>query len=77
MSNATSGTAVVVALNWCKGRTGPPAPCVLCTRPALCRSPARGVPCHKGCAEAWITTHARDAGHRAQLVRAHTPGGGR
>jgi hypothetical protein len=31
------------------------------------------VPCHKGCAETWITTHARDTGHRARLIRRYTP----
>lgn len=74
MTNVTSGAAIMVALNWGKGRTGPPAPCVICTRPALCRSP-KGVPCHKVCAETWITTHARDAGHRTQLIRTYTPQG--
>ena len=43
---------------------------------ALCRSPARDVPCHKSCAETWITTHARDAAHLARLIAGHTPNGG-
>jgi hypothetical protein len=30
------------------------------------------MPCHKGCAEAWITAHARDAADLARLVRACT-----
>ena len=76
MPNVTSAALVVVALDWRKGLTGPPAPCVLCTRPALCRSPARNVPCHKGCAETWVATHAADAVTRARLIRAHTPHGG-
>jgi hypothetical protein len=46
---------------------------VLCGKPAICRSPAKGVPCHKGCAEAWITVRARDPEHRARLITAHTP----
>jgi hypothetical protein len=35
--------------------------------------PVKDVPCHKGCAETWITTHARGTGHRARLIRAYTP----
>jgi hypothetical protein len=65
-----------VVLDWRHADIGDPAPCVLCGTPALCRSPARDVPCHKGCAEAWITTHARDAAHQARLIRDHTPDGG-
>jgi hypothetical protein len=49
---------------------------VLCGQPALNRSPVKDVPCHKGCAETWITTHARDAGHLARLIRRYTPGRG-
>jgi hypothetical protein len=49
---------------------------VLCGNPALCRSPAKGVPCHKTCAETWITTHARDNADLARLIRLNTPGTG-
>ena len=60
MSHATSGMpARPVVLDWRHGAIGPLAPCVLCGRAALNRSPVTGVPCHKGCAETWITTHAR------------------
>jgi hypothetical protein len=62
-----------VVLDWRHGSIGPLAPCVLCGQPALCRSPVRGVPCHKGCAEAWITSHARTEADLARLVRAYTP----
>jgi hypothetical protein len=62
-----------VVLDWRHGTVGPLAPCVLCGSPALCRSPARNQPCHKQCAESWITAHARDAAELARLVRAHTP----
>ena len=73
MSHATSGMpARPVVLDWRHGSIGPLAPCVLCGAPALNRSPARQVPCHKGCAEEWITTHARDAADLARLVRACT-----
>jgi hypothetical protein len=73
MSNPTLAVPGGVVLDWRHGPTGPLAPCVLCGLPALCRSPVKGVPCHKGCAEAWITTHARDTAHLAQLAAAHTP----
>jgi hypothetical protein len=77
MSNATSVMPVRVVLDWRKGQVSDqPAPCVLCSRPALCRSPARDVPCHKGCAETWITGHARNPAHLARLITAHTPGKG-
>jgi hypothetical protein len=76
MPNATSVMPGGVVLDWRRGRTGPLAPCVLCGRPALCRSPARDVPCHKGCAEAWISAHARNDIDRARLIRRHTPGRG-
>jgi hypothetical protein len=78
MSNATSATPGRVVLDWRHARIGPPAPCVLCGKPAICRSPARGVPCHKGCAEAWITVRARTPEHRARLTAQHTskPAGG-
>ena len=76
MPNATSVMPGGVALDWRRGRIGPPAPCVVCGRPALCRSPVKDVPCHKGCAEAWITSHARDAADARRLIRAYTPDGG-
>ena len=75
MSNATSAEPGRVVPGWRHARIGPLAPCVLCGKPAICRSPARGVPCHKGCAEAWITVRARTPGHRARLIAAHTPKG--
>jgi hypothetical protein len=75
MPDSTSGMPARVVLDWRKGQVSDqPAPCVLCGRPALCRSPARDVPCHKGCAEAWISGHARTRDHLARLIAAHTPG---
>jgi hypothetical protein len=77
MLHATSAVpARPVLLDWRHGATGPHAPCVLCTKPAMCRSPAKGVPCHKACAETWITTHARDTADLARLIRLNTPGWG-
>jgi hypothetical protein len=73
MFHATSTVPGGVVLDWRHASVGPPAPCVLCGQPAMCRSPVKDVPCHKGCAEAWITTHARDHGHLTALVRAYTP----
>ena len=74
MSHATSGMpARPVTLDWRHGSTGPLAPCVLCGTPALNRSPATGVPCHKGCAETWIAAHAHSASDRARLIRRYTP----
>jgi hypothetical protein len=73
MSHATSAAAPRVVLDWRHGTIGPLAPCVLCGRPALNRSPATGQPCHKGCAEAWITAHAHSAADRARLIRRYTP----
>jgi hypothetical protein len=73
MPHVTSAVAGGVALDWRRGQIGPLAPCVLCTRPALCRSPVKGVPCHKGCAEAWITVRAANPKIRARLIAAHTP----
>ena len=55
MPESTAAVPGGVVLDWRRGRIGPLAACVLCGTAALCRSPARGVPCHKGCAEAWIT----------------------
>jgi hypothetical protein len=45
---------------------------VLCDGLTICRSPAKGQPCHKGCAEAWITVHATTPAHRARLIAVHT-----
>ena len=75
MSHATSATPGRVVLDWRHAAIGPLAPCVLCGKPAICRSPAKGVPCHKGCTEAWITVRARNPGHRARLIAQHTPTG--
>ena len=74
MSNATSGMPGARSPGLAARPIGPLAPCVLCGHPALCRSPVKDVPCHKGCAEAWITGHARDAAELARLIRAYTPG---
>jgi hypothetical protein len=75
MPNATSVPAARVVLDWRKGQvSGQPAPCVLCGRLALCRSPGKDLPCHKGCAEAWITDHARNPRHLARLITVCTPG---
>ena len=49
---------------------------MLCGILAACRSPVKDVPCHKGCAEAWITAHAPSASDRARLIRRYTPGRG-
>ena len=76
MSESTAAMPGHVVLDWRHGQTGPLAPCVLCGQPALCRSPVKDVPCHKGCAEAWINAHATDAADRARLIRAHTPRAG-
>jgi hypothetical protein len=76
MSHATSGMPARVVLDWRHGTIGELAPCVLCQRPAICRSPVKDVPCHKGCAETWIARHARDAITLARLIRAYTPGRG-
>jgi hypothetical protein len=76
MTDATSGAPAGVVLDWRHARTGPPAPCVFGDGLTICRSPARDVPCHKGCAENWITTHAANAADRARLIRRYTPGRG-
>ena len=77
MLNATSGMpARPVVLDWRHGRIGPLAPCVLCGRVTVCRSPVKDVPCHKACAETWITGHARDASDLTRLIRAYTPARG-
>ena len=76
MPYATSPAPGRVVLDWRHAAIGPLAPCVLCGKPAICRSPVKDVPCHKGCAEAWITTHARDAADRVRLIGRYTPGAG-
>ena len=76
MLNATSAMPARVVLDWRHGQIGPLAPCVLCGTLALNRSPVKDVPCHKGCAEAWITTNAHSASERARLIRRYTPGRG-
>jgi len=63
-----------IMLDWRHGKIGPLAPYVLCSQPALCRSPVKDVPCHKSCAEAWIVADAQDDADLAQLVRTYTPG---
>lgn len=78
MSNATSAEPARVVLDWRHAQVSDaPQPCVICHRPALCRSPARDVPCHKSCAEAWITAHARSRAHRNWLIARYTPKGAR
>jgi hypothetical protein len=76
MSDATSGLPARLVLDWRHGTIGPLAPCVLCGNPALNRSPVKNVPCHKACAETWITSHAATAADRARLIRAYTPARG-
>jgi len=76
MSHATSTTPGGVVLDWRHAQTGSPAPCVLCGGVTVCRSPVKDVPCHKGCAEAWITAHAASPADRARLIAAHTPAKG-
>lgn len=76
MPNATSTSPGRAFLDWRRGQIGDLAPCVLCGKPALCRSPAKGLPCHKGCAEAWITANAKNAADLARLIAANTPHGG-
>ena len=68
MPHATSVTPGRVFLDWRRARIGPLAPCVICGEPALCRSPAKNQPCHKG--------YAETAADLAQLIRAHPPPGG-
>jgi len=76
MPNATSATLPRVVLDWRHATIGPLAPCVLCGIQTVCRSPVKDVPCHKACAEAWITAHARNDIDLARLIRACTPGRG-
>lgn len=47
-------------LDWRHAKVADPAPCVLCQKPALLRSPDKGVPCHKTCAERWVSLHQTD-----------------
>ena len=76
MTDATSAMPARLVLDWRHGSIGLLAPCVLCGTLAASRSPVKDVPCHKRCAEQWITSHARDAGHLARLIHAYTPGKG-
>ena len=76
MSHATSGMPASVVLDWRHATIGDLAPCVLCGTPALSRSPVKDVPCHKACAETWISTHAHSAADLTRLISAHTPGRG-
>ncbi|SCF49276.1 hypothetical protein GA0070563_12177 [Micromonospora carbonacea] len=42
-----------IVLDWTRGAgAGESAPCVICGKPAICRSPA-GKPVQKVCAEVW------------------------
>jgi len=52
-------------LDWRRATVASPAPCVLCGKPALLRSPHKGVPCHKTCAEIWLDSHAQHKAHAA------------
>jgi hypothetical protein len=76
MPNSTPAMPGGVVLDRTRTRTGPPEPCVPGDGPTTCRSPVKDLPCPKGRAQAWITTHARDAAHLRQLIRAYTPSGG-
>ena len=73
MPKPTFAAPTGVVLDWRHAATGPPAPCVFGDGPTVCRSPVKDLPCHKGCAEAWITAHATSPGHLARLLHAHTP----
>ena len=75
MTAATSPLtgALAVVLDWTAAAVGPLEPCVLCGLPALCRSPRTGKPCHKSCAQDWITAHAIDTVDLARLVVTFTP----
>jgi hypothetical protein len=46
-------------LDWSNARVGDPEPCVICGKGALMRSPDKGVPCHKTCAEAYEAVKER------------------
>jgi hypothetical protein len=74
MNHAISPPPGAVVLDWRHAQVGEiPEPCAVCGQPALCRSPRTGRPCHKRCAENWITGHAADPAQRAELIRAFTP----
>ncbi len=75
MSKPTVATPGCVVLDWRHAATGSPEPYVFGDGPTILRSPGRGVPCHKRCAEAWIHVHASTPADLARLIRAHTPGG--
>ncbi len=48
-------------LDWSKsGSAGDPAPCSICGKSAICRSP-KGTAVHKTCAETWVAAHASRA----------------
>lgn len=49
---ARADTAFTVRLDWSHAQVTVPAPCVLCSQPALLRHPVTGVACHKVCADA-------------------------
>ena len=72
MSHATSAPAGGVVLDWRHAAIGPPEPCVLCGGLTACRSPVKDLPCHKACAETWITIHATSPVDRAQLIAIYT-----
>ncbi|SCL40109.1 hypothetical protein GA0070615_4283 [Micromonospora aurantiaca] len=49
-----------VVLDWTRtAGAGEPVPCVICGKPAICRSPA-GKPVHKVCAETWTEQRSAD-----------------
>ena len=73
MFHATSVPAGGVVLDWRHAAIGLPEPCVLCGGLSVCRSPVKDLPCHKACAETWITTHAANPADRARLIAAYTP----
>ena len=50
-------TGKTITLDWRHATIGPLAPCVLCGKPSLLRSPDKQVPCHKTCAEHWLANH--------------------
>ena len=52
------------AVGWRHAPTGPLAACVLCGRPALCRHPVTGQPCHKACADSPPTLPGHGAAAR-------------
>lgn len=73
MSKPTLAAPGGVVLDWRHAQVGPPEPCVFGDGLTVCRSPVKGVPCHKRCAEAWIDAHASSPAQRARLVAAYTP----